>query len=188
MKRSKDLLGLVKRSKVLLTVVVISMAAVVHPFGRGAEKGEEKREEKSGAGLLAVGEAAPEWRLGDAEGKMHALSDYRGRVVVLDFWATWCGVCSKVMPRMEKLHRKYKERGVVVFGVSTFETGDAAALMRKRNYTYGLLLKGEEITSAYGVETLPVVCVIGPDGRVLYSHAGPDHKNLDDVIEKQLKE
>jgi len=139
------------------------------------------------AGLLAVGDPAPDWTLRDAEGRAHTLSEYRGRVVVLDFWATWCALCSKVMPRMEKLHRKYREQGVAVFGVSTFETGDPAALMKKKNCTYGLLLKGEEIAPAYGVETLPVVCVIGPDGRVVYSHAGADHKNLDAVVEKQLK-
>jgi peroxiredoxin len=140
------------------------------------------------AGLLAVGDPAPDWTLRDAEGTAHSLSKYRGRVVVLDFWATWCTLCSKVMPRMEKLHQKYGERGVVVFGVSSFETGDPVALMKKKKCTYGLLLKGEEIAPAYGVETLPVVCVIGPDGRVVYSHAGADHKNLDTVVEKLLKE
>ena len=139
------------------------------------------------AGLLAVGDPAPDWTLRDAEGRAHSLSEYRGRVVVLDFWATWCALCSKVMPRMEKLHRKYRAQGVIVFGVSSFETGDPTAVMKKKKYTYGLLLKGEEIAPAYGVETLPVVCVIGPDGLVVYSHAGPDHKDLDAVIEKQLK-
>ena len=138
-------------------------------------------------GLLAVGDPAPDWTLRDAEGRAHSLSKYRGRVVVLDFWATWCTLCSKVMPRMEKLHQKYGERGVVVFGVSSFETGDPVALMKKKRCTYGLLLKGEEIAPAYGVETLPVVCSIGPDGRVVYSHAGADHKNLDAVVEKLLK-
>jgi cytochrome c biogenesis protein CcmG, thiol:disulfide interchange protein DsbE len=139
------------------------------------------------AGLLAVGDPAPDWTLRDAEGRAHTLAEYRGRVVVLDFWATWCALCSKVMPRMEKLHRKYRGQGVAVFGVSSFETGDPAALMKKKNCTYGLLLKGEEIAPAYGVETLPVVCVIGPDGRVVYSHAGADHKNLESVVEKLVK-
>jgi|ERR1044071_3211101 peroxiredoxin len=139
------------------------------------------------AGLLAVGEPAPDWTLRDAEGRAHTLSEYRGRVVVLDFWATWCAPCSKVMPRIEKLHRKYGAQGVVVFGVSSWETGDPAAKMKKKNCTYGLLLKGEEIAPAYGVETLPAVCVIGADGRIVYSHPGAEHKNLEAVIEKQLK-
>lgn len=172
-----------KRKAVSLALSLCCLlTAAARPSPLKADGKTDKR-----AGLLAVGDTAPDWTLRDAEGKAHALSEYRGRVVVLDFWATWCAVCSKVMPQMEKLHRKYKERGVVVFGVSTFETGDPAALMKERECTYELLLKGEEIVPAYGIETLPVVCVIGPDGRVLYSHAGPDHKNLDAVIEKQLK-
>ena len=88
---------------------------------------------------------------------------------------------------MERLHRKYGGRGVAVFGVSSFETGDPAAVMRKKGCTYGLLPGGEGIALAYGVETLPAVCVIGPDGRVVYSHAGPDHKSLDAVVEKLVK-
>ena len=158
----------------------LTVAARPSPPKAGGESHER-------AGLLAVGDAAPDWTLRDAEGRAHSLSEYRGRVVVLDFWATWCAPCSKVMPRMEKLHRKYGAQGVAVFGVSTFETGDPAALMKKKKCTYGLLLKGEEIAPAYGVETLPVVCVIGPDGRVVYSHAGADHKNLDAVVEKLVK-
>jgi peroxiredoxin len=158
------------------------LMAVAYPAGGGVGGERPAR-----AGLLAVGDLAPDWTLRDGEGREHSLSEYRGRVVILDFWATWCAPCFKVMPRMEKLHRKYGGRGVTVFGVSTFESGDPAAAMKKKDCTYGLLLKGEEIAPAYGVETLPAVCVIGADGRVIYSHAGTDHKNLEAVIEKHLK-
>jgi peroxiredoxin len=166
-----------------LALTACCLMTAAQPFHREAERGAEKER----AGLLDVGDPAPDWTLRDAEGRAHALAEYRGRVVVLDFWATWCTLCSKVMPRMEKLHRKYGGQGVVVFGVSSWETGDPAAKMKQKNCTYGLLLKGEEIAPAYGVETLPAVCVIGPDGRVVYSHTGPDPKGLDDAIEKQLK-
>ena len=141
---------------------------------------------KGRAVLLAVGDPAPDWTLKDAEGRAHSLSEYKGKVVVLDFWATWCGPCAKVMPRMEKLQRKYGERGLVVFGVNSWETGDAVAAMNKKGCTYRLLLKGEEIAPAYGVTSLPVVCVIGADGRVIYCHAGAEHKELADVIERHL--
>jgi thiol-disulfide isomerase/thioredoxin len=172
-----------RRRLALAALVLVCVANAVHPFHRGAEKGEEKK-----AGLLAVGDPAPEWKLADPSGKTHTLADYRGRVVVLDFWATWCGPCAKVMPRLEKLQKKYGERGLAVLGVNSFETGDPVALMKKKGITYTLLLKGEELAATYGVTSLPVVYVIGSDGRVLYSHAGPDTKKLDDVIEKQFGE
>jgi cytochrome c biogenesis protein CcmG/thiol:disulfide interchange protein DsbE len=171
-----------RRSLLLLPALFLCcVATVVHPFHRGAAKGDEKK-----SGLLAVGDPAPEWTLADPAGKTHALSEYRGRVVVLDFWATWCGPCAKVMPRLEKLQKKYGGRGLVVIGVSSWDTGDPAALMKKRGITYTLLLKGEEMAPSYGVTSLPVVYVIGADGKVLYSHAGPDTKNLDELMEKQL--
>ncbi len=171
------------RKNVLGVALALScLLTAAHPAPRRAGGESHGR-----AGLLAVGDPAPDWTLSDAAGRAHSLSQYRGRVVVLDFWATWCAPCSKVMPRLEKLHRKYRQQGVAVFGLSTFESGDAAAFMKKKNCTYGLLLKGEEIAPAYGVETLPAVFVVGADGRIVYSHAGADHKHLDAVIEKYLK-
>jgi thiol-disulfide isomerase/thioredoxin len=170
-----------KRSLALAALVLVCAANVVHPFRGGLEKGEEKK-----AGLLAVGDPAPEWKLADSEGKTHTLAEYRGRVVVLDFWATWCGPCAKVMPKLDKLQKKYGERGLVVLGVSSFDTGDPVALMKKRGITYTLLLKGEEMAPSYGVTSLPVLYVIGADGKIVYSHAGADTKKLEDLIEKQF--
>ncbi len=138
--------------------------------------------------LLAVGSLAPDWKLSDAVGATRSLSDYRGQVVVLDFWATWCGPCAALMPRMQKLHDKFRDRGAVVFCVNAWETGDAAALMKQKRFTYGLLLKGEEIAPAYGIINLPVVYVIGTDGKIIYRHEGIDDKDLGKLIEKHLKE
>lgn len=59
--------------------------------------------------------------------------------------------------------------------------------MMKKNCTYGLLLKGEEVAPAYRVTMLPAVCVIGVGGRVIYSHTGADHKNLDALIKEHLQ-
>jgi thiol-disulfide isomerase/thioredoxin len=137
--------------------------------------------------LLPVGMAAPDWELPDKEGKLHLLSEYRGKVVVLDFWATWCGPCAEVMPRMQKLHEKYADKGVVVFGVNSWEKSDPVALMQKKRFTYGLLLKGEDLAEAYKITTLPVVYIIGDDGRIIYCHEGADDKHLDSLIEKHLK-
>jgi thiol-disulfide isomerase/thioredoxin len=137
--------------------------------------------------LLPVGESAPDWRLTDAEGKVHSLSEYRGKVVVMDFWATWCGPCEEVMPRMQKLYEKFKDQGVIVFGVNSWEKEDPVELMKQKRYSYGLLLRGEEIAEAYKVTSLPAVYMIGADGRIIYCHEGMDDQNLASLVEKYLK-
>lgn len=147
-----------------------------------------KPRQKQVMNLLPVGQTAPDWRLPGAEGKTHSLSSYRGKIVVMDFWATWCIPCAAVMPRMQKLHQKFADKGVVVFGVNSWENGDAVALMKQKGYSYELLLNGEQITQAYKVTTLPVVYIVGLDGEIIYCHEGEDQKDLSTVIEKYLKE
>lgn len=137
--------------------------------------------------LLAVGSPAPDWTLKDARGRQHKLSDYRGKVVVIDFWAVWCVPCHRAMPGLQRLHDDLSRRGVVVLGISTGERGgDPARLMKDRGYTYGLLLNGETISEAYHVRGLPTIYVIGVDGRII--HAGFGANEMAEQRRKSLIE
>jgi thiol-disulfide isomerase/thioredoxin len=129
-------------------------------------------EPPSQVSLLEVGELAPDWTLYDAEGRTHSLSEYRRKVVILDFWATWCGPCIRTMPEIQRLHEKYSSNDLVVFGVNCWEESNSTAYMKAQGFTYGLLLKGEDIAKAYHVETLPTVYVIGGDGKIIYRSIG----------------
>jgi thiol-disulfide isomerase/thioredoxin len=171
----------------LISVALITFGPIAVAQGPIIPGAGPRASGKQGMKLLAVGETAPNWHLSDAEGKTHSLSEYRGRVVVMDFWATWCGACAEVMPRMQNLYEKYRDKEVVIFGVNSFEKNDPVALMKQKGYSYGLLLKGEEIAAAYRVLSLPVVYIIGSDGRVIYCHEGVDDKNLALLIDKHLR-
>lgn len=134
-----------------------------------------------------AGAPAPEWTLKDPSGKVHKLSEYRGQVVVMDFWATWCGPCRAAMPGVQKIHEKYGGKGAVVFGINCWENADAAKFMKDEGYTYGLLLDGDEAASAYSVSGIPAIYVIGPDGRVVYGSVGFEGEEaLEEAVKRGL--
>ena len=139
--------------------------------------------------LLAVGSTAPEWELKTPDGRTVSLRGLRGNIVVMDFWATWCGPCKLAMPAVQKLHEQFKGEPVKVFGVNCWESGDAAAYMKDKGYTYGLLLDADQVAEDYRVSGIPTFYVIDREGRVLYAASGfsPDReKQIADVIRRAL--
>jgi peroxiredoxin len=114
----------------------------------------------------------------DLEGKPVALSDYKGKVILLDFWATWCPPCRKEIPGFVELYHTYKSRGLVVIGVSMDDADDLADVKRyvaqiKMNYPV-LLGAGreEELKPAFGEIPLPTSFIIARDGRICARHDG----------------
>lgn len=133
-----------------------------------------KMAEASGK-LLPIGSLAPAWTLKDAQGRSHRSSDFAGKIVILDFWATWCVPCHRMMPELQRLHDEFSDQGVSVIGVSTSEHGgDPAQLMKDRGYTYQLLVNGESLAEAYRIVGMPVLYVIGRDGRIIHADVGAE--------------
>jgi peroxiredoxin len=143
------------------------------------------------AGLLATGSAAPDWTLRDSAGGEHSLASYRGKVIVLDFWGTWCVPCIKAMHGIQALHEKFKEQNVVFFGIAVGDDeGDPAGFMKRKGYTYGLLLKGDAVAKNYNAQLLPTLYVVGADGQIVHAEKGYREESkteLAAIIEQQLK-
>ena len=177
-----------KHSRLIPKLNLLCFCFLAICFTAIVSQGQEKGAKKEIPKLLGVGEMAPDWRLTDAAGNTHTLSEYRGKVIVMDFWATWCEPCKEIMPRMQKLYDKYRDKDVVVFGVNAWEQKDPVAFMEKKRFAYQLLLKGEQIAESYRVIILPSIYMIGFDGRIIYSHIGVDHQDFGELIEKYLKE
>lgn len=125
-------------------------------------------------GLLPAGNAAPDWTLKTPKGQTVTLSKLRGKIVVLDFWATWCGPCKAVMPKVQQLQERYRDKAVAIYGIHVVwnRTGDPVAFMQKNKYTYGLLLNGDAVAEDYGVRGIPALFVIGPKGKILLAQSG----------------
>lgn len=140
--------------------------------------------------LLSKGTAAPAWTLKTPDDKSVSLSDLKGKVVVMDFWATWCGPCKKAMPGVQKLSEKFKDKGVQIFGVNTWENkdGDPSKFMKDNGYTYNLLLAGDDVAKAYKVTGIPTFYVIAGDGTIVYSGSGFDPSKGEEDLEKAIEE
>ena len=133
---------------------------------------------------------APDFALKDANGKVVHLADYKGKVVVLDFWATWCGPCVIEIPWFTEFQRKYKDRGFEVLGVSMDDDGWKAInpFVAKRKINYRVVLGDDKTGDQYGgLEALPTTFVIDRSGRIAAVHVGlTDKRDFEDAIENLL--
>lgn len=155
------------------------------PKGFDSKRVEQDTDkEETPPDLLKAGGEAPAWELTGADGKAVSLSSLRGRIVLLTFWATWCGPSKLAMPGVQRLHEQFEDEPVAVLGVNIWERdGDPVEFMRSRKCTFGLLLKGDGVAEAYQVSGTPTFYVIGPDGKILYAGTGYEPKTEKEIAE-----
>jgi peroxiredoxin len=119
--------------------------------------------------------AAPEFSLKDANGQTVRLADYKGKVVLLDFWATWCGPCKIEIPWFMEFETQFKDQGFAVLGVSMDEDGWAAIkpYVRDRKMNYRVLLGDDKVGTSYGgLDALPTTLLIDREGNIASVHEG----------------
>jgi len=118
---------------------------------------------------------APNWELPDAEGKLTKLEDLKGMVLVLDFWATWCGPCRKAMPALDKWMKHGMSKGVQVFSINIFDKGNkdkAIEFFKENGYHMQLLFAEDTLAKEYEFNSIPYICVIDKEGKLAYTQLG----------------
>ena len=118
---------------------------------------------------------APNWQLRDINGEPISLADFKGKVVILDFWAAWCPPCRKEIPGLVTLQRKYQDKGLVIIGVSLDKQGPSVVkpFMRELGMNYRVVMGDEKIVSDYGgIEAIPTTFIIDRQGKVVTVHQG----------------
>jgi cytochrome c biogenesis protein CcmG, thiol:disulfide interchange protein DsbE len=115
----------------------------------------------------ALGETVPNFTLRNDDGKVVALGDYRGQVVVLNFWATWCPPCIEEMPSLNRLAEHYEGKGLVVIGLSVDEDADAYSEFLASNQIKFLTLRdaARNTSDRYGTRRFPETYIINREGR-----------------------
>jgi peroxiredoxin len=152
---------------------------------RGAGSGEEKLA-KPAADAKAKDPANLDITLKDMNGGAVRLADYKGKVIVLNFWATWCGPCQAEIPELIDTYESYKDKGVVVLGVSIDDTAEMLrTYAAQKKMTYPVLLMQDELEEAYGpLLGVPITFFIGRDGLIHEKHFGPVSK---EQVEQEIK-
>lgn len=160
----------------LLTLVLVLFAALLVPqnvLAQTAVAPAEDPDTKYAVEMLKPGTAAPDFTLTSLDGKKVSLSDFRGKPVVIDFWASWCPDCRKDAPVMVELHRQFADKGIVFLGVS-FDTNREswAAAVKKYGIEYTQVSnlkkwKETEVSKAYHVNWIPAIYVVDAEGKVV---------------------
>ncbi|HEY2014391.1 MAG TPA: TlpA disulfide reductase family protein, partial [Bryobacteraceae bacterium] len=127
------------------------------------------------ARAAGLGGAAPEFALRDSRGAAVALSQFRGKVVLLNFWATWCHGCKQEIPWFVEYEKKYKHKGLVVIGVSLDEDGwtSVRPYLKEKKLNYPVVAGDQALAKRYGgIDTMPATFLIDRKGRIAASYSG----------------
>ena len=141
--------------------------------------------------MKLAGQAAPDFSLDDLDGNKVSLADLKGSVVVLDFWATWCGPCVASLPGLDKIYQANKEKGVKVYAVNLAEEKVVVrAFVEKTKLGIPVLLDTDgKVGEAYSAQAIPQTVVIGKDGKVVKVFIGGGHdEELSAAIADALKQ
>lgn len=134
---------------------------------------------------------APKWELPGLDGKKVQSSEFAGKVIILDFWATWCGPCRMEIPGFIELQKKYEKLGLVVVGVSLDQDGTEVvkAFKEKFGVNYPLVMGDAKVVEAFGgVEAIPTTFIIDRAGRIVNQHVGyADKAEFEREIKPLLK-
>jgi thiol-disulfide isomerase/thioredoxin len=138
------------------------------------ENGKDKRR-KEALSKIIKDRKAPDWELVDYDGNSYKLSEMKGKVLILDFWATWCGPCKMAMPEIDKyIKTKMPSKGVEVFSINVWEKGKdkPKKFMEDHDYSMKLIYGTKDITKDYGIQGIPYICVIDQDGNIKFEEKG----------------
>ena len=134
---------------------------------------------------------APDFNLKDQYGVVHSLENYKGKVIFLSFWATWCPPCKKEMPDIENIYKEYGEnkKDVVILGVNSEKENEVKKFLKDKGYTFPTVIdENSEVMRKYFIQAFPTSFVIDKEGNIYgYVMGGLTKEQIKQVIEEVLK-
>ena len=141
------------------------------------------------AALPPVGKPAPDFAAKSDGGRNVRLSELRGQVVLINFWASWCSPCRQELPLLSKIYSQYRGAGFALLAVNVDDNRkDAESMLKRLDLKFPTLFDGnKKVAKLYGVDTMPATLVIDRDGRVRYVHRGY-YEGYERKYEQQVRE
>lgn len=173
---------------ILIVIVIIGVISGAVIYNQQITEHEKQQNQNSvNSNSLEVGASAPDFSLTNLAGENISLSDFRGKYVLVNFWATWCPPCRAEMPDLNQFHQENKEDFVVI-GVNI---GDSRTKVKEfitnNGYDYPILLdQTKEVSTIYHISAIPTSYFIGPTGRIQYIKRGLISKSELDQIKAEL--
>jgi thiol-disulfide isomerase/thioredoxin len=133
---------------------------------------------------VAVGTQASDFKVNPAAepGRSVSLSQFKGKVVLVDFWATWCAPCRQMLPHIQKMYEDYKDKGLEVMAISAESSAKVTGFQSENKFDFPAYTdEGKEANNAFSITGLPTTIVIGKDGKVVYSTMGMDTNTPDEI-------
>ena len=124
---------------------------------------------------LAQLKKAPDFALKSADGKTYELSKFRGKVVIVNFWATWCGPCRREIPDFIQLYKTYKVQGLEIIGISVDQDGweSVTPYMKESGINYPIVMQDEKVVANYGnFGGIPTTFIVDGKGTIVFEHSG----------------
>jgi peroxiredoxin len=173
-------------------VIIVVLILVVTGMIVGGKYLVKKPGEGAVAGSNVKGQSAPEFELTALDGKKIKLSDYKGKAVVLNFWATWCAPCKIEIPWFVELQKQYGPQGMEIVGIAMDENPNAEKIgkfSKEEGINYTVLLGNDAVADLYGgAEALPTTFYIGRDGKIVARAYGLiSHSEIEKNIQNALK-
>lgn len=135
---------------------------------------------------IEIGKEAPDFSLSDINGKQVSLSEFKGKVVILDFFASWCPPCRQEVPDFIELEKAYGDKGFTVIGVALVSVEDAKDFAAKFGINYPILVDDGEASDLYGpIRSIPTTFVLDKSGKIVKLYIGFRPKN---IFEQDIKE
>lgn len=140
-----------------------------------------------------VEQIAPDFTLEALSGPNLRLQEYRGQVVLINFWASWCGPCRQEMPVLDRLHQRYEEAGFAVLGVNVEgKRAPAEKIAKQSNVSFPVLIDASQsVSKKYDLEAMPSTVMVDRDGKIRYIHRGykpGDESKYLEVVKQLISE